>query len=171
MGGCRIADFVDTLHNGIESRVITDSCVGTVEVIVNGTRQTDNGHIEFLGKNAGASERAVAANHHERVDFVAAHVVISELSSLGSLEFGATCRFQDSASHLNDIRYILGFEFHDFIGNKTAISTVYSFNFKSAENSRAGDGADGCIHAGGIASGSKNAYTFYVCHTCFQIQK
>lgn len=54
-GGC-IPDFVHTLHNGVQGRIISDCKIGTVQVIVDGTGQSYARDRVFLGKYAGSSQ-------------------------------------------------------------------------------------------------------------------
>ena len=85
----------------------------------------------------------------------------------GCLKFLATRGFKNSAALLYDIRYILRAEVDDIVGNQTTVTAIDAFDFKSAENSRAGDGADSGIHARSITAGCKDAYTFDFCHNTF----
>ena len=76
MGGGGVADFVDALHDGVEGGVVADCGVGAVEVVVDGSGQADDGEVELVGEDASAGERAVAADDHHGVDFVAAEHVV-----------------------------------------------------------------------------------------------
>ena len=160
----RVADFVDTLHDGVERCVIAYGGVCAVEVIVDGAGKTDDREIEFVGEDAGAGERAVAADHHKCVDFVALDVVESELAPFGGGEFLAAGSLQNSAAGLNDIGNVLSVKFLNLIGDEAAVAAIYTFDLKTSVDSRAGYGADCGVHAGGVSSGSQDAYTFDFCH-------
>ena len=100
-----------------------------------------------------------------------ADYVVSQLTAFGSLEFLAAGCLENRAALLYDIRYILSPEIDYLIGDKSAIASIYTLDFKPAEYSRTGDGTNCGVHAGGVASGSKYADTLDFCHcffdTCF----
>ncbi len=158
-GRC-VADFVDTFHNGVQSGVVAYRRVGSVEVVVDCARQSDDRQVEFVGEDSGACQRAVAADNDEGVDFVAAQVVVGELATFGGLEFLASGRLQNRSAAVYDVRDVLGLEFLDFIGDEAAVAAVDSFDFESAVDGRARDGADCGVHSGGVASGGQDADTF-----------
>ena len=56
MRGCRIANLIDTFHDRIQSGIVTDRYVCTIQVIVDRTRQTHNRHVELFGKDTGTSQ-------------------------------------------------------------------------------------------------------------------
>ena len=47
MGIGSVADAVHTLHDGVHRRVVADSGVSAIKVVVDGSRQTDNGEVEL----------------------------------------------------------------------------------------------------------------------------
>ena len=170
MGGGSVANAVHAPHDGVERGVVADGVVGAVEVVVDGARKTDNREVEIAGKLACSCERAIATNHHQCVDTVALNHLVGTLASFDGGKFLASCGFENGATLLNDIRHILGFEFHYIIVDKSFISTVNAFHFKSAENCRAGHGANGGVHAWSIASGSENTDSFDLCHNEYKLK-
>ena len=148
----RVADFVDTLHDGVQGRVIADGGVGAVEVVVDRAGKADDGEVKLVGKNACAGERTVAADDHEGVYLVAAQVVEGELASLGSLKLVTARGLQNRAASVDDVRDVLGFEFDDFVGDEAFVASVDAFDFQAVENGRTGDGADCGVHAGRVTS-------------------
>ena len=161
-----VADFVDTLHDGVEGSVVAYGGIGAVEVIVDGARQADDGEVEFVGKDARAGERAVAADDDQGVYLVALDHVVGELTSLGRLKLLAPGSLEDSAALLYDIRYVLSAKIHDFIGDESLVSAIDALDFQPTEYSGAGDRTDGGIHARGVAARREDAYTFNLCHGC-----
>ncbi len=159
-----VADLVDALHDGVEGCVVADGGVCAEEVVVDGAGEADDGEVELVGEDAGAGERAVAADYHERVDAVAAQCVIGELSSFGGLELLATGGLEYGAAALYDVGDVGCGELDDFVGHQPAVSAVYAFDFESGEYGRACDGADRRVHAGGVTSGGQYSYAFYFCH-------
>ena len=91
---------------------------------------------------------------------MAAQVVVGELATFGGLEFLASGRLQNRSAAVYDVRDVLGLEFLDFIGDEAAVAAVDSFDFESAVDGRARDGADCGVHSGGVASGGQDADTF-----------
>ena len=51
MRSCRVAYLVYTLYDGIECRVVSDSVVGTVEIVVDGSRKADADDVIFFGED------------------------------------------------------------------------------------------------------------------------
>ncbi len=162
-GGC-VADFVDTLHDGVQRCVIAYGGIGAIKVVVDCTGQTDDWKIEFVGKYTGTGKRAVAAYHHQSVDAVTHQYVVGQLTAFGSGEFFTTGGLEYCAALLYDIGHILGAEVNNFVCDKTTVTAVYAFYLKTSENSGAGNGADSGVHTGCVAAGGKYTYTFYFCH-------
>ena len=135
-----------------------------VEVVVNGSWQTDNGEIELVGEDARTRERAVAANHNKGIDAVTFQRVVGQLAAFGSLELLATCGFEDGAAALDDVGYVGGGEILNLIGHQTAIAAVNTLYLESAEDAGTCHGADGGIHARSVAAGGEDAYALYFCH-------
>ncbi len=115
VAGGSVADFVHTVHDGVERRVVAYRGVGAVQVVVNGARQADNRKVELIGENAGARQRAVAAYHDKSVYLVAAQHIVGQTAPLRSLKLLATRGFKYSAALLYYIRYILSTEIDYFI--------------------------------------------------------
>ena len=164
MARSRVADLVDTFHDRVQGCVVTDRGVRSVKVIIDSSGQTDDREIKLIGKNACAGQRSVTTDHDERVDLMAAQIIVGQLTAFRGLELGAACRLEDRATHLDDIGDILSLELHDLIRDQATVTAVDALNLESAEDSRAGDGADGGVHAGSITSRGQNAYALDFCH-------
>ena len=152
----RIADFVDGVENGVQGRVISDGCIGAVEVVVDGAGQADAGHVELLRKDAGTRQRTVAANDDQGVDTFLLHVVVGQLAAFGSHEFLAACCLQDGTSHLNDVAYVLAFELFDFTGYQAFVSSVDTFYLKAVVDGCTRHRTDGSVHSRSVSSGGQN---------------
>ena len=112
-----VADFIDTLHDCVEGGVVSYCCVGSVQVVVDCSRQTYDGHIKFGGEHSCTRQRAVSTYHHESVDFLSFQCLIGLFSTFGGFKFRATGGFEDCTTHLDNIRYVLSLEFYDFTGD------------------------------------------------------
>ncbi len=168
MAGGGVADFVDAFHDGVQRRVVAYGCISPVEVVVDCAREADYGEVELVGENARARQGTVAADYYEGVDFVASDDVVGQLAAFRRLEFLAAGSLQDCAALLDYVRHVLRLEVNDFISDEAAVAAVDALDLKASEDCRAGDGADGSIHSGGVAAGGQNAYALDFCHVCFE---
>ena len=152
MTGSGITNLIDALKDGVQCGVITNGRVGTIQVVVDGARQTDTRHIELLGKLQGTCQRAVTANHHQSVDAFFLHVFIGCLASLGSTELLAASSLQDRTSQLDDVTHVLTLEFNNLACHQTFITSIDTFYLQSVIDGATGHRTDGCIHARGITA-------------------
>ena len=162
---CRIAQFVDRLHDRVQRRVVADRRVRTPEVVVDRPGKPYDGHVVLLRENPCACQRAVAADDHQRVDAGCDHVVVSRLTSFGRGEFLAARRFENRAAQLDDIAYALGFELYDLVVYETFVSAHDSLYRKAVIDCAAGYRTYCRIHAGGVASRCENADAFAASHS------
>ena len=153
MRGCRITDFIDTLHDRIQSRIITDRDIRTIQVIIDRTGQADNRIIKFLRKDTGSGQRPVTADGDQGIDAVLHQFVVSLLTAFRCFELRTTGRLQDSTATLNNITYILSLEIFNFVGYQTFVSTIDTFNGHSVVNSGTCHCTNGSVHSGSITSG------------------
>ena len=58
----RVAEFIDRFDDRIERRVVADRRVGAAQIVVDGAGKSHDRHVVFLGEDAGARERTVAAD-------------------------------------------------------------------------------------------------------------
>ena len=84
--GGSVADFINRLHDGIESCVIANSGVGATEVIVDGGRDGDARIVEFLRKDACTLNGAITTYHNQSVNAFLHQVFVCFLSPFGILE-------------------------------------------------------------------------------------
>ena len=110
-----VAYAIHAPHYGIERSVVANGVVGTIEVIVDSSGDTNDRHVKLTGKHLGTCECAITTNHHKCIDAMLAHVVIGLLATLRSQKFFAACGTQNCAATMYDIRHILGMEVDDFI--------------------------------------------------------
>ena len=80
---CGVADFVYGIQNRIQGSVVADCGVRSVQVVVDGARQTDAGHVKLLRQQTRApDQRAVATDDHQGIDALSrCMVIVSDLPS------------------------------------------------------------------------------------------
>ena len=149
---CRVANLVDTLHDGIQGCVVADSRIRAIEVIVDCSGQADDRNIKFISKNTCTCQRAVAADNNQCINAGCSHILVGLFATFFRAELGATCRLEYCASHLNNIRHVLCLKLYDFISQQSSVTTINTFHAYPAKNSRACHGANRRIHSGSITS-------------------
>ena len=164
---CGVADAVHTPHDGVQCRVIADGVVGTGQIVVDGARKAHDGEVKLAGKLAGAAQRAVAADHHQRVNAVFLDNLIGLLTSFNSPELLATRGLEDSAAVVHDAGNILGLQVNDLIFYQAPVATVDALNLKTVINRGTRHRADCRVHAGGVTSRSQYANSLDCCHNLF----
>ena len=169
MTGSSIADLVDALHDGVERRIISYGTIRAIEVVVYGTRKTYDWIVEFVGKNASAGQRTVAADNDEGVNAMSTQDIVCQLTAFRCGELLAASCFENGSALLNDIGNILGVKLFYFIGYKPMVATIYTFDFKPIVYGRTSDGAYSGVHTGGIASGGQNSDAFDVVHSANEV--
>ena len=142
----RITDAVNTLHDGVHRRIITNSSIGAVEVVVDGTRQTDAWEVEFHAKVTGTGERTVTTNDHKGVDLLLFAGLVSLLHTLGRHKLLTAGRLQDRTATGDDTRDVLRRELLHLSLNQTVVAAIDTFNLKSVVNTSTGDGTNSRIH-------------------------
>ena len=147
-----VTDFIDSVKDGVKRCVITDGSVGAVQVVVDSTRESDTGDVKFLCKNSCSTQRTVSADNDKSVDTFFLHIFVCQLSSFGCLELLTACGFEDCTSLLDDITYVLAFEFMDFACYQPFITMIDTFDLQAVVDCRACYGADGSIHTWSITS-------------------
>src|SRR5690606_6227639 len=68
MGSSRIPDLIDCFQCGIECCVKTDGIVGAINIIVDGTRATNDGNAEFLTEDLRTSKGSVSTYGHQSLN-------------------------------------------------------------------------------------------------------
>ena len=147
-----VADAVHTPHDGVQCCVIADRVIGTCQVVVDGAGYSHDGEIKLAGKLAGAAQRTVTANDHQRVDAMLLDDLISLFAAFHRLEILATGGLQDGTAMVHDAGNTLGLQVNDLIFYQTPVAAVDAFYLKSVVNCRSGDRADGSVHARRVAS-------------------
>ena len=104
-----VADFVYGIQNRIQGGVVTDCGIRSVQVVVDGSRQTDTGHIKFCAKMRAPDREPPPITTRASIPFSSCYRIYLPSFGRGKL-FTARC-FQDSTAQLDDVTYILALEF------------------------------------------------------------
>ena len=134
VGVRRIANSIDTIHDGIHRRVVADGGICAVKVIVDGARQTDDREVELHTEVAGSSQRTITADDDQAVNFLLLTGLVGLLLALGCRELLRTGGLQDRTTTGDDTRNILCRESFYLIIDKTFITTVDTFDCKTVVN-------------------------------------
>lgn len=149
-----IANSINTLYDGIERRVITDRVVRTVEVVVNGTRQSDTAEIILCSKLHRTRQRTIAADDDQRVDTMLLDVLIGFITPLFGHERLRACRLEDCTSPADDATDILGGEIPYLSCYQSIITSVNTLDIETVIDSCTRDGTNCRVHSWGISTRS-----------------
>ena len=94
------------------------------------------------------------------------HRLIGLSTTFGRAELRAACGLEDRTPTLDDVAHVLCLEVLDLTGDQSLVAAVDPLDADAVVDSRAGDRADGGIHAGCIAARGQYPYTFDCSHSC-----
>ena len=106
VGICGIPDAVNRFYGRVHRRIKADGVVGTVQVIVNRTRNPYERNVVFLGKNIRPGEGTIAPYADAGINIESGEGFESGATSLRLHEALATGRFEDGAPPMDDVRNI-----------------------------------------------------------------
>ena len=165
MALCRVAYAVYTLHNGVQRSVVAYRRVGAIQVVVDGSRQSDAAHVILARKLHSSCQRSVSSNNHQRVNLLFLQCGIRLFLTLRSHKLLGARRAQYRSTLHNDARHILGSEWLHLIINEAVIASVNGFDVKPVAYSRTGYRTNSCIHTRRVATRGHNAYCLNLCHS------
>ena len=155
MALCCITDAVDTLNNCVHGSVITNSRVGTIEIIIDSSRQTNTTNVIFLCKLHCTSQRTITSNYNKSVNAISLNLLISLLLTLVCHELlTARCLKYGTARH-DDTTYIFCCKVFYLTINQAVIATVYTLNVEAITNACASDSTNCCIHTRSVSTRGK----------------
>ena len=169
VGVRRVAYAVHAFHDGVHRRVVADGGVGAVEVVVDGAGQTDAGEVVLHAEVAGAGERAVAADDHQGVDLLLLARLVGLRHALGGHELLRAGGLQDGAAAGDDAADILRGEGLHLTLYQTVVTAVDTLDVETVVDAGAGDGANGRVHAGCIATRGEDANRLDLCHNLLAV--
>ena len=162
-----IADAVHALHDGVHRGVVTDGRVGTVEVVVNGAGQTDDGEVELHAEVAGSRQRAVAADDHQRVYLLLLAGLVSLLHTLNGHKLLRAGRLQNGTAPAYNAADILGRKGLHLALDESVVATIDTLDLKLVVDTCACHGANGCVHTGRIATRRQNTDSLNLTHNIY----
>src|SRR5690606_31680079 len=117
-----IANLVDGRNGSVHRSVEADGEVAAVDVFINRAGNSNYRDVEVFAELHCATERTVAANHHEPIDAALLQIIVSLLSSCFFVELFTPRGFKDGASALDDVCYRASFHFNDVVFDHALVS-------------------------------------------------
>ena len=148
----RVADFVDRLDNRIGRRVKADGEIRTGQIIVNGSRQADDGEARFSCQQHGPCERSVSSNDHQRIDFILKQRLVRLAAALFSSKCITTSRLQDGAPSTQDLGNRAHMQPLEVAINQSLIPLENTYRLASMVNCCSHHCANGSVHSGCITA-------------------
>ena len=154
--------LVNTFHDSIESRVISDGGIRSVEVVVYGTRKSYTRYVILGCYDLGSGKRTVTSYHDEGIYVVCPEILVSLGPAFLVHEALAACRSENGTASVDGTADTLGCKILDFIIDKAFPASVYSLDLPSVEDGCSCNGPDGRIHSRRITSRGEDAYCLYL---------
>ena len=152
MTGCRVANLVDTLFDGVQRGVIANGAVCAIKVIVDRSGQSDTRKVVFFSQFQGAAQRTVSADNNECIDIFALQGFVGLSATFRCRKSLAASRAQDRAATLYDVADIFCGKRRNIAVDQSVITTINAFDLKTIYNATARHGANSSIHSGCIAA-------------------
>ena len=154
--GGGVADLVDCVEGGVDRGVEADGVVGAVEVVVDGAGDADALDAVLEDEFVEAVERAVPADDDEAVDVAFLDGLVRLLSSFRGEEAWAACGLDDGAAVFDDVADGGGGEWFHVVVDEAFVAAFDAVDGVSEIQRGADDGAQGCVHAGGVAAAGED---------------
>ena len=116
--------------------------------------------VEHTFSGTPYSEGTIAADNNQGVNALFFEHFGCQSTTFRRAETLTSCSTKDSTAALNDARHVLGGELLHLAVDQAVIAVIYSLYFDPIANSSTRDGADGCVHTGGMTSTGKDTYAF-----------
>ena len=107
MALCSITDTVHALYDGVHGCIISDGIVSAVEVVVDGTRQSDTADIKLTCEIHCSGKRTVTSDDNECIYFLFLDILKSLLASFHGHELLGTGCLQHRTSGTDDAAHVL----------------------------------------------------------------
>ena len=163
VGFAGVAKPVHRFKNGIHRRVKANGIVGSGDIVINSTRNSNSGN-SVESKVCSASERSVATDSNDSVDIMLLTGIYRLLDTLLGLELGATVGIKHSSAVSDYIGYRSGSEGDHLLGDKSAVSADYSHYLNALVQSLSCNSSYCRVHTGSVAARGENAYSFKLFH-------
>ena len=152
----RIAQTVDALDGGVGGGIEADGIVRADDVVVDRAGNADDGHAE-AGQILRAAERTVAADGDDAVESEQLAGVGGLLLPLLRAEFLAAGGIEHSPAAVDDAAHAPGIERQNIAVNQSVPAAADADALDPETGGGARHGADGRVHAGGVAAGGEHA--------------
>ena len=147
-----ISDSIHTFHNCVECRVVADCRIGSIQVIVDCSRQSYATDIIFFSKYFGTCQRTVTSDYDQCVYVIAAHILVCFLPAFRGLKLAASCSTEDCTATIDYATYVFCREIFYLVVNQAIITTEDSFDFKTIADTGTCHGTYSSIHTRSVAS-------------------
>ena len=164
--GC-IANTVYTLHDGVHGGIISDGRIGAIQVVVDGSRQSNHWHIILYSELPGTSQRTITANNYQCVDLFLHAGLVGLLHTLRSHKLLRAGCLQDRTSASHDTAHVLGGKVLHLVVNQSFVTTIYTFNIKTIIDTGTRHGTYGGIHSWCIASRRQDTNRLNLSHITY----
>ena len=164
MGTRRVAYFIDSIHHGIHRRIVADRVIRTVQVVVYRTGNPHDRHVMLLTQQAGAGERTISTNHHQRVQPILFHLLVSLCTSFHRAEFSTPGCLQDRSPALYDITHVMRFQSFHVSLDQPLVTVINPVCLTAIKNRRSHHRPNSGIHPRSIPPGGQNTYSFNLSH-------
>ena len=155
--GCRcITDLVDRFHRSIYSRIKSDRIIGTCNIQIDRSRNSDRTHAQIC-KLLRSCKRAVSADHDQTVDSIFLADRSGFLLSLFRAHLLTTCSLQDRTSTLDRVGYIACGQIDDLLAQKSVESSSDPAYFQSFGKRNSDYGTDRRVHSRCVSAASQYA--------------
>ena len=170
MGSRGITNLIDGFHRGVDCGVETDGIIGTGNIQVNGTRNS-NGIDSESSQLLRSCEGTVTTDHHQTFDAMLTADLCRLLLSFRCTHLCTTRSIKHGTTTGNSIRHISCSKICDLAVDQAIVSFINTLYLQTFCNTAADNRPDGSIHARCIAAACKNSDCFNrVCHD-FTLQK
>ena len=154
-----ITQLVDSIHNGIGSRIGTNGIVSTPHIVFDGTRDAYHVHAQ-LGQLPGTCQGTCTADDNQPLNAPLLEIFQGKLALLRLHELRAAGSTQKSTAPLNHITHAAGAQLLDLVANQALVAVAHTPNLDAIMTCRANYGTNSGIHARTVISTSKNSNIF-----------
>jgi hypothetical protein len=155
----RIAEAVNCFNRGVCSGIVTEAVIGAADIVIDSGGNTYNGNSVF-GKSIKSAECSVAAYGNDSVESeLLAGCGGFVLTDLGH-KFVASCGIKHRTAFIDNSGNAVGIKADYIAVDKAIISPSDTYTFDSFTYCGSYNGTDYSVHAGCVAAGSKDSYSF-----------
>ena len=149
-----ITKFVDAFNGSICSGIKANAVIGTADVVINSTGNTDNIDA-MLGKGTGTTESTIAANGNNAVQSQELTGGNSPFLTFFGHKLLAACSIENGTAAIDSTGYAAGVHFDNIAVDQTIPATTNTIDFNAMIQTGTHNCTDGSIHTGGIATTGK----------------